>query len=322
MSAIRRPGKINENTTLIDVGMYGVAGTAAVYLMKGEKRTCLVDGGTRTEARRIVRALKELEAFPPDMIIATHAHWDHAQGIPTIRREAEKQHKGLEVLASQRAVPLLADPSYNDVFDAGPYERIEDVTPLKEGDTIDLGGIGLRIYEVPGHSADHVAILDEKNRNLFVGDALGLKVHDDTFLPPFMPPLWDPEAFHSSISKLKQVDYESLCLAHFGFIYGDEAKSILDEAVLTCEAWWQLFDENADRLDDVDYMSEAIMTKLSPSVPDLTPVSPKIRLLLGLATGWSRLVGKSPPVVGEILLRQVVEMLATGYRVQQGLQRP
>jgi hypothetical protein len=46
MSAIRQPGRISENTTLIDIGMYGVAGAAAVYLIEGDKK-CLIDGGKR-----------------------------------------------------------------------------------------------------------------------------------------------------------------------------------------------------------------------------------------------------------------------------------
>jgi glyoxylase-like metal-dependent hydrolase (beta-lactamase superfamily II) len=146
--------------------MYGVAGAAAVYLIEGDKK-CLIDGGTRTEAPQVVETLRELDAFPPDIIIATHAHYDHAQSIPILRKEAARERRRIEVLASQKAISLLEDPSYNEVFDAGPYEGIQDVTPLREGDTIDLGGITLRIYEVPGHSKDHIAILDEKNRDIF-----------------------------------------------------------------------------------------------------------------------------------------------------------
>ena len=202
MAAIRRPGRLNDNTTLIDAGMYGVAGIGAVYLVEGD-RSCLVDAGGRTESGRIVRTLKELQAFPPDMVIVTHAHFDHAQGIPVLRREAAKQREEIEVLASEAAVPLLADASYNECFDAGPYERIEDVTSLKEGDRLDLGGIHLSIYEVPGHAADQIAILDEKNWNLFVGDAIGYKTQDDAMIPPFMPPAWDPAAYRASIAKLK-----------------------------------------------------------------------------------------------------------------------
>ncbi len=32
MAAIRETGKINENTTLIDIGMFGVSGSTAIYL--------------------------------------------------------------------------------------------------------------------------------------------------------------------------------------------------------------------------------------------------------------------------------------------------
>jgi len=43
MPAIRQPGRISENTTLIDIGMYGVAVAAAVYLIEGDKK-CLLMG--------------------------------------------------------------------------------------------------------------------------------------------------------------------------------------------------------------------------------------------------------------------------------------
>ena len=70
MSAIRQPGKVNEITTLIDIGMYGIAGATAVYLIEGDRK-CLIDGGTRTEARRMIKVLRKLGAFPPDIIIVT-----------------------------------------------------------------------------------------------------------------------------------------------------------------------------------------------------------------------------------------------------------
>jgi len=48
MCAIRLAGKINENTTLIDIGMEDVHGMTAVYLIRGS-RTCLIDGGTSAD---------------------------------------------------------------------------------------------------------------------------------------------------------------------------------------------------------------------------------------------------------------------------------
>lgn len=318
MSAVRQQGRVNESTMLIDIGMYGVAGAAAAYLIEGDKK-CLIDGGTRTEASRLIKILRELGAFPPDMIIATHSHYDHAQGIPILRQEAAREGKRIEVLASKKAIPLLEDQSWNEVFDVGPYEGIQDVTPLEEDDIVDLGKITLRIYEVPGHSKDHIAIMDEKYRNIFVGDAIGNKVADHTFLPPFMPPSWDPNAFLSTINKLKQVDYDSLCLAHFGYINGDEAKHILDEALLVCETWWQLFDENADKLVDIDYMLETVMREINPGIPEIKILSLKLKVLFALMTGWRKLARKGYQPIGELLLRGILKQLATGYKAYKKL---
>ena len=164
MTAIRQSGKINEDTTLIDIEMLGVPGIFSMYLIESGKK-CIIDAGTETEAQEILNKLKKLNAFPPDMIILTHSHWDHTQAIPFLSQEAEKMGKKIEILASAAAIPHLRDQSFNDAFGMGPYDNIEnEITPLKEGDRIDLEGITLKIFEIPGHINDHIAILDEKNK--------------------------------------------------------------------------------------------------------------------------------------------------------------
>lgn len=58
---------------------------------------------------------------------------------------------------------------------------------------------------------DPIAILDGSTKNIFVGDSIGYKIGDNTFLPPFMPPFWDMALFHATIEKYRQIDFESLC---------------------------------------------------------------------------------------------------------------
>lgn len=314
MSAIRHAGKINKNTTLVDIGMEDAYGVTAVYLIQGARK-CLIDGGTRTEAPRLLKTLKELDAFPPDLIVVTHPHWDRTQGIPLLRQEAATHGEKIEVLASNEAIPLLADASFNDVFGGGPYESIQDVTAVKEGDTIDLGGIALRIYEVPGHCRGHTAILDEKNGNLFVGDAIGDKISDAIFLPPFMPPAWDPDAFLSSVNKLKQIPYETLCLSHFGCMYGSEAKSILDEAVETCNTWWQFYARHAERLSDTDYLLQAMRKEINPGIPMIRAMSFRSSVLLGLVTAAGTVMGRKTAIIDKLAFGDTLKWLATGYRM-------
>ncbi|MBA7644339.1 Hydroxyacylglutathione hydrolase [subsurface metagenome] len=297
MTAIRESGKVNEVTTLLDINMMGVPGVTAMYLIESGKK-CIIDGGTGTESRKIIRQLKDLNFFPPDMIILTHSHWDHTQAIPLIVKRAEKEGKKIEILASEAAIPNLKDQSFNDVFGVGPFNNIEaDVTPLKEGDIVDLEGINLEIYEVPGHINDHIAILDTKNKNIFVSDALGDKVADNLYIPPFMPPFWDKDAFLASIDKLKKIDFNTICIAHFGYIYGDEAKSILDEAVSVYEKWWNLYEENVDKLDDMDYMTKILLNE-------------------NLLTRAG--MGQFP----EMLIHGTITWLASGFRIYKNIPLP
>ncbi|MFX0043612.1 MAG: MBL fold metallo-hydrolase, partial [Candidatus Hodarchaeota archaeon] len=264
MTANRTPGKVNEDTTLIDAEMMGIPRIMSIYLIEAGK-TCLIDSGTHIEARKTLRKLKELKVFPPDIIIITHSHWDHVQAIPFLSQRAKKLGKEIEIYASEAAIPNLRDQSFNDVFESGPFNNIEEeIIPLKEGDIVDLDGITLKIFETPGHMNDDISILDEKNRNLFVGDVIGMKVRDDVFVPSFMPPKWDYQVYLKSIEKLKKIDYETMSLQHFGYIYDEEAKSILDESVANNELYWKTYEENIDHLDDIPYLIENALEKIIP----------------------------------------------------------
>jgi glyoxylase-like metal-dependent hydrolase (beta-lactamase superfamily II) len=317
MPVTREPVRLDRNTTLIDIGDSGVWNKTGLYLIEADRR-CLIDSGAKADAPRIFETLKEMGAFPPDVIIVTHSHYDHAQGIPFLRAEAAKEQKSIDVLASREAIPLLADPSYQEVFGPGPYASITDVTPLDEGDTVDLGSTKLSIYDVPGHVKDHIAILDEGTGNIFVGDSIGAKFGDNAFVPLFFAPFWDSEAFYASVSKLRQIDYETLCLAHFGPVRGDEAKAILDRAIVAYEQWWRVLEENEDRLDETGYLLDEILEKTGLALPPIETVSPVLGFVLGLMTAWNKLIHGKSWSVSKLFLPEVVEWQVEGYRTCKG----
>jgi len=288
VTARRRPGEIAAGTTLIDTGMGGNSGITAVFLIKGE-RTCLVDAGAPAEAQRLIEQLDALHAFPPDVIVVTHPHWDHAQGIPALRREAERRGARIDVMALVEAVPLLADASFNDDYGAGQFASVSGVTPLREGDAVDLGGWSLRVLAVPGHCAGHLALLDERNGMLHLGDAPGYKTSDTAFLPPFMPPCWDTGAFLASMEKLRKCAFERLTLSHFGCISGPEAAGFFDEAVATFDAWWRWYAAHEGELADETALFDGLKRDVCPGLPDIGPV----RAALGwLAVGYRQYEGR------------------------------
>ena len=149
---------VNDNTSMIDIELFAVKRVCALYLIKSGK-TCLVDSGTKKEAKGIIKALDSIGAFPPDMIILTHSHWDHTQGVPTFCREAEKRGKKITVMASEKAIENLKDQSWNSVFDEKhKFENIIDVEPLRDGQIVDLDGLELEVFNFSGHCADDIAL--------------------------------------------------------------------------------------------------------------------------------------------------------------------
>ena len=139
-------------------------------------------------------------------IVLTHRHADHAEAVPA--------------LVEQFGVPAFAGPQAPDpegfsepVTTGLPIER-----DLHEGDEIGP----FRVYETPGHSADHVSFLDR--RLLFCGDTvLG---EGSVFIPPGGGSL---ARYLESLEKLRRLDLEALCPGHGPVVWDPKAK--LDEYI-------------------------------------------------------------------------------------------
>ena len=248
----------------------------------------------------------------------THSHHDHAQGIPVLREARLKSTKTSRYSHPER--PFRSWQTHPISKSWGrDYASITDVAPLDEGDAVDLGSTTLRIYSVPGHIKDHIAILDERTGNIFVGDAIGAQFGERASVPVFFAPFWDTEAFYASVDKLRQIDYQTLCLAHFGPVRGAEAKTILDKAIATYAQWWRVLEEHPDRLDDTGYLWNEILAQTQFALPQIETVSPSLRLVLGLVTVWNKLIHGPSWSTSKLFLPDTVESLVKGYRTYKGL---
>lgn len=308
--------EIGESTFLIDFELFGIRRAGAVYFIKANK-SCLIDSGTRTEAKNIVKALDSIDSFPPDILILTHSHFDHSQGTPVLCREAEKRDKKITVMASEKAVSNLKDQSWNKVLDEKhKFENIPDVEPLKDGQTIDLAGHEVKIIDFSGHCADDIAIYNERKKTVFVGDSVGYRVENMLNFPPFMPPFWNPDGFNSAVNKLKHLECEKICLAHFGCLKNEEARNFPDETIKTYETWWNVFAEADKRgkLDDAKYLKETLIKEAELVIPDLEVTKTSMLMILGLINRFRKIFGKAPIKVAEVQLETIIGWLTKGYR--------
>jgi len=169
----------------------------------------------------------------------------------------------IEIYASEKAIPYLNDQSYNICFSGEPYYseflNIEEVKTLKDGDKIKVGKeLLLEIIETPGHMPDHITVYDEKNKTAFAGDNPGMQWFADFYVCNSNSIYWQEKEYLESIEKLKSLELDFLCIAHFGVFTGDDIIRFLDESVSMYYKWMELFDQNNNKLDDPKFLIDVM----------------------------------------------------------------
>lgn len=119
------------------------------FLLAGTKEALLIDSGMETQnAKELAQSLTAL----PLRLLNTHADRDHVACNGQF--EAPYMH------------PAECSNYYHAAPAAGP------ITPVWDGDTLDLGDRPLEIISLPGHTPGSIAVLDVKNRILISGDPI------------------------------------------------------------------------------------------------------------------------------------------------------
>jgi len=155
-----------------------------IWMLHDGHHAVVVDPG---DAAPVHEALDRLQLVLAGILV-THHHGDHVGGIDALRAR-------------------LQGPVY------GPArERIpQPFTPLNEGDAVELLGLRFSVIDVPGHTAGHIAYLQQgapKAPLLFCGDTLFSggcgRLFEGT-----------PEQMHHSLSKLAALPADTrVCCTH------------------------------------------------------------------------------------------------------------
>jgi glyoxylase-like metal-dependent hydrolase (beta-lactamase superfamily II) len=228
MVHINTDGKFNDNSYLIDGLMFSLPGNNTVYIIENEGERLMIDTSTPLQSRKIIKKMKEFGIFPIHKLLFTHSHFDHNQAWEKLKRSFGE----LEIFASKNAVENLKHPEImNDVY-GFKVPPLEEFTQLKEGDVIDLNGLELKILDFFGHTNDSIAVLDEKNKNIFVGDAIMSKNDINTPSPNvIMPPDFNESNLIQTFEKLRKIsnNLNSISLGHCGVYKDEDFKKIVEE---------------------------------------------------------------------------------------------
>ncbi len=194
--------QVNEHLWVIDEN-----GHINLYLLVGEHHAALIDSGfDGIGLPEQVRSVTNL----PLILINSHAHGDHTSG--DWNWDTVYIHKGDSELLHKKCPDLKIKEEF-----------------LEEGQVIDLGGIKLEVIHIPGHSKGSVALLNKRDREIYVGDTLMVQ-------PVFMHfPECDKKEYLESLKKLKarRDDFDSVFPSHRKFPLDHQ---ILDDLYECAEA--------------------------------------------------------------------------------------
>jgi glyoxylase-like metal-dependent hydrolase (beta-lactamase superfamily II) len=143
---------------------------AHVYLLRGTRRTALIDTGLPTTAEHLSACLAQagMRAEDIDLVVLTHEHVDHSGGAARFAgRTLVAAHP--QAANKLRTADEFALMSRAFSEHAVPFEI--DLT-LVEGSAIDLGGIELTVLHTPGHCSGSICLYEPARRWLFSADTI------------------------------------------------------------------------------------------------------------------------------------------------------
>ncbi len=147
---------------VLSVGLLSVNCSLVVDEETG--KAVVVDPGA--DANKII---EELEGFDVVGIVATHGHIDHVGRVKTL-----KERFGVPFYMHPLDTFLINDPIWKG-FEKQIGADLPCPEPdvlIKEGDTISVGSLTLRVIHTPGHTPGLCCLYVEREKVLIAGDLL------------------------------------------------------------------------------------------------------------------------------------------------------
>ena len=163
---------------------------ANVYLILREGRAIAIDAGEPGNEHKVLKYMSNLglDKESLDLIIITHAHYDHIGALANLKRLT-----GAKVAAHKDEVPYIRGEKSLHGYTPEPVEI--DIV-LSGGETLN----DLLIIHTPGHTPGSICILHRGTGALFIGDL----VHEENGVLYEIPTHYslDPELNRKSIASL------------------------------------------------------------------------------------------------------------------------
>lgn len=155
-------GAKDSQRRLFDCLVYMPHGTTYnSYLVKGDQFTALIDCADPAESQTLIDHLGQAGAGRIDYIVLLHSEQDHSGNI-------------LAMMALYPMARIICTEKVRQLMEIHHHLGDENMTIVKEGDSLDLGGMSLTFYPVPfAHWPDNTMAHLMPQNILFSSDLFG-----------------------------------------------------------------------------------------------------------------------------------------------------
>jgi glyoxylase-like metal-dependent hydrolase (beta-lactamase superfamily II) len=252
----------------LPVPLKGFDGFVGAWIYDGNPLT-LVDVGPAVSAPHLLDAVSQLGPGPPELILLTHIHIDHAGGIGRIATA----FPDATVVCHPKARQHLIDPqrlwqgslkTLGEIAEA--YGAITAVNARQIMTCDQFTHPRIRSIETPGHAAHHVSYLIDDL--LFAGEAAGVHLPQpgpSVYLRPATPPVFFMETMLESIDRLIAEAPQKICYGHVG--QRDHAVEMLVAHRAQLLHWLDMLRPLFQKADEAD-----ISTDVAPASASKSPI--------------------------------------------------
>jgi glyoxylase-like metal-dependent hydrolase (beta-lactamase superfamily II) len=277
---VRKPGRVCDGIWFLG------REESCVYLLEGSRSSMIVSGGLSYILPDVLEQLREFgkDVERIESILILHAHFDHVGIVPYFKRKFPR----IRVLASGRAWELLSSQKVLDTINSfsravavrmGKEKVLEEYDlewrddirgeVVKEGDSLELGEMEVRILETPGHSSCSITAWVPSQGALFASDGGGIPFKETIIASGNS----NYTLFQKNLERFRELPIRYVCADHYGYVCGEEATTFMDRAIEMARKRRELMEEAFRRTLDVEEAAKELTEKFYEENPDylLTP---------------------------------------------------
>jgi len=223
----------------IDTVAHNRQRSIGILIYKNKDEAVIFDSGMPNSSRNVVSSLEVLGIKNSSIryILLSHRHIDHAGAVSALLMQFPHALIGIHPFSARH----LAEPS--KIYEGGRELFGDYATPMRpvpvasihevqDNENIRVGQEIVQAIYAPGHTSDHIVYYIPSRRTLYSGDAIGAyDTKKRRVYPTCMYPSFDYEKYQRTLSRISQLDFETIVFPHFGVVPGEDAKRSLEDSL-------------------------------------------------------------------------------------------